>query len=137
MVSGEECAAGVAEQRSGYSGDGFRSLRVWQEAKALTVRMYKLSGQGGLAKDYGLRDQMRRAAVSICSNIAEGDERGSNRESARFLYIAKGSLAELRTQVEVTADVGYISQAAATEIDKVCAKIANMLGALIKTRTVS
>jgi four helix bundle protein len=77
--------------------EGFRGLVVWQKAKKLAVRIYKISNEGLLGKDFGFRDQIRRSAVSIPSNIAEGDERGTDKESIRFFYIAKGSLAELRT----------------------------------------
>lgn len=68
---------------------GFRELVVWQRSKALAVRIYKLTQQGRFNSDYGLKDQVRRAAVSIPSNIAEGDERGTNKESDRFFHIAK------------------------------------------------
>ena len=88
---------------------GFRDLRVWQRAKVLAAAVYKLTEEGKLAKDFGLRDQMQRAAVSVCSNIAEGDERGSDRDSVRFFYSAKGSLAELITQLEIARDIEFIS----------------------------
>ena len=68
---------------------GFRDLRVWQRAKVLAVSVYRLTEEGRLAKDFGLRDQMQRAAVSVCSNIAEGDERGSDRDSVRFFTLPK------------------------------------------------
>ncbi len=80
---------------------GFRNLMVWKKSKDLAVYIYKLTNTGSFSKDFGLRDQIRRAAVSIPSNIAEGDERDTNKESVRFLYIAKGSLAELLTQLEI------------------------------------
>lgn len=76
---------------------GFRNLMVWQKARDLVVQIYKLTNRTPFTKDFGLRDQIRRAAVSIPSNIAEGDERDTNKDSVRFLYIAKGSLAELLT----------------------------------------
>ncbi len=83
------------------SRKGFKNLIVWQKAKELAVEVYRLSGDGMLGKDFGLRDQMRRSAVSIASNLAEGDERGTDKESVRFFHIAKGSLAELRTQIQI------------------------------------
>ena len=88
--------------------EGYRGLRVWQRAKELAVIIYKLTSTGPLSRDFGLRDQMRRAAVSIASNIAEGDERDTNKDSVRFLYMAKGSLAELRTQLEIARDIGAL-----------------------------
>ena len=114
--------------------EGFRELRVWQAAKELAVEIYRLSAIGPLSKDFGLRDQMRRAAVSIPSNIAEGDERDTNRDSVRFLYIAKGSLAELRTQLEIAREVGFVSPEAHANIEQKCAELGRMLGALIKAR---
>jgi len=82
-------------------GNGFKNLKVWPEAKRLAVAVYRMSSTGPLAKDFGLRDQLRRAAVSVPSNIAEGDERDTDKDSIRCFYIAKGSLAELRTQLEI------------------------------------
>ena len=81
------------------SSTDFKKLIVWQKSKDLAVDIYKLTSSGNIAKDYSLVDQMRRAAVSISSNIAEGNDRGTNKESVRYLYIAKGSLAELMTQL--------------------------------------
>ena len=113
----------------------FRDLRVWQRAKVLAVAVYRLTEEGKLAKDFGLRDQMQRAAVSVCSNIAEGDERGSDRDSVRFFYIAKGSLAELITQLEIARDIEFISDQQLQPLEDECIQIGNMLGALIKARS--
>src|SRR5436190_24350165 len=97
--------------------EGFRQLRVWQQAKDLAGLIYRASATGYLSRDFGLRDQLRRAAVSIPSNIAEGDERDTNRGSVRFLYIAKGSLAELRTQLEIARDIGSLPAALHAELE--------------------
>jgi four helix bundle protein len=70
--------------------------------------MYKVTQAAPFSRDFGLRDQIRRAAVSIASNIAEGDERGSNKDAVRFLYMAKGSLAELETQIDIAHRIGYL-----------------------------
>ena len=75
----------------------FRKLNVWQKAKDLAVFIYKLSDKGSIAKDYGLKDQIRRAAVSIAGNIAEGDELDTNKQANKHFYYAKGSTAELLT----------------------------------------
>lgn len=115
--------------------NGFKDLKVWQESKSLAVQIYRISSEGGLGKDFGLRDQMRRSAVSICSNIAEGDERNTDRDSVRFFHISKGSLAELITQLEIACDVGYIDQDILENLENECNKIGKMLGALIKSRT--
>jgi four helix bundle protein len=114
---------------------GFRELQVWQRAKALTVDMYRITETGAISRDFGLRDQMRRSAVSICSNIAEGDERGTDKDSVRFLYIAKGSLAELATQTEIAAEVGYLAKDDAARLQEALTEIGRMLGALIKARS--
>ena len=114
---------------------GFRELRVWQTAKDLAVALYRSTESGPIARDYGLRDQMRRSAVSISSNIAEGDERDTNKESIRFFYIAKGSLAELRTQLEIAREVGALPSEVYLPLEQQCAELGRMLGALIKARS--
>lgn len=86
----------------------FRQLKIWQEAKSLAVDIYKTTGEGKFERDYGLKDQIRRASVSVASNIAEGDERNSNREAIRFFYIANGSVAEVITQLYIAHEIGYI-----------------------------
>jgi len=113
---------------------GFRELQVWQKAKALAVTIYQSTQEGELAKDFGLRDQIRRAAVSVCSNIAEGDDRQTNTEAVHFLYIAKGSLAELSCQLEIAHDIGYLNSEQHSFLQQEGQDIGNMLGALIKVR---
>jgi len=88
----------------------FQELKVWQRAKELAVFIYKLTAKGTFLKDYGLRDQMRRAGVSIPSNIAEGDELDSDRQAIRFFYTAKGSSAEVLTQAIISYARSGISQ---------------------------
>lgn len=112
----------------------FKELRVWQEAKGLAVQVYKITAKERFSKDYGLRDQAQRAAVSVASNIAEGYERNSNRDFIRHLLIAKGSLSELRTQLEIAVEVGYIDQGIFQEIEEHCQKVNAMLINLIKAR---
>ena len=80
----------------------FKELRVWQDAMNLVEGIYKITKKAAFAKDYGLSNQIQRAAVSIASNIAEGDERGSDKESIRFFNMAKGSTAEVTTPVSYT-----------------------------------
>ena len=87
----------------------FKDLRVWQEAKALAVAVYRMTSSPGISQDFGLKNQMRRAAVSIASNISEGYERFSDAEFVRFLYIAKGSLSEFVTQLDIAREVGLRS----------------------------
>lgn len=114
---------------------GFRTLKVWNRAKRLAVITYRQTDQGPFVRDYGLRDQMRRAAVSVCSNIAEGDERKSDRAASRFFFMAKGSLAELISQLEIAGEINYLEASAKNDLVRECDEIAKMLGALIRART--
>jgi four helix bundle protein len=88
----------------------FEDLEVWKEARRLTRVIYQLTKGEKFSKDYSLRDQIRRAAVSIMSNISEGFKRGGNKEFIQFLYIARGSCGEVRSQLYVALDQGYIGQ---------------------------
>jgi four helix bundle protein len=88
----------------------FEEIRAWQTARALTRRIYAISNQGAFARDFGLRDQMRRAAVSIMSNVAEGFESDSQAQFIRYLGLAKASAGEFRAQLYVALDVGYLDE---------------------------
>ena len=90
--------------------DRFEDLIAWQKARELTRAIYKITNKGEFSKDFGLREQIRRAAVSIMSNIAEGFDRGGRGEFHHFLVIAKGSCAELRNQLYIALDAGYIDE---------------------------
>jgi len=87
----------------------FEDFIAWQKARKLTSNVYAASNLGRFASDFGLKDQIRRAAVSIMSNIAEGFERGRPTEFHQSLSIAKGSCAELRSQLYVALDAGYMN----------------------------
>ncbi len=113
-------------------GTGFQNLEVWRDAKTLAVDVYQFTHN---LRDFGLRDQMRRAAVSVASNIAEGDERDTDKDSVRFFYMAKGSLAELRTQLEIATDVSLLPSSTTTPLLTCAATLASRLGALIKSRS--
>ena len=108
----------------------FEELEVWQKAYKLSVSIYRLLEN---CRDFGLRDQMTRAGVSIASNIAEGAERGSNAEFIRFLHIAKGSAAELRTQIAIACDIGIIQESDKNELIGETKSISKMLQVLIKS----
>ena len=110
----------------------FENLKCWQCAVDLAVNIYEHSSAGELGKDFGLRDQLRRAAVSISSNIAEGKERETVPEFIRYLYIAKGSAGELRTQLIIAGRVGYISEETVNRLKNETEYIGAMLGNLIK-----
>jgi four helix bundle protein len=113
-------------------GTGFHDLQVWREARGLAVSVYYATAGW---RDYGLRDQIRRAAVSVPSNVAEGDERDTDKDSVRFFYMAKGSLAELQTQIEIAVEVGLMPASTATPMLENAAALGRRLGALIKTRS--
>ncbi len=116
-------------------GQGFRELRVWKDAKAIAVEVYRLIQKSSeLNKDWGLKNQMQRAAVSIPSNIAEGDARKSDKDSVRFFHIALGSLAELVTQIEIAMELGFIQKHDYLNLIKRIEQLSQSLGALIKSR---
>jgi four helix bundle protein len=112
----------------------FEELKVWNKAKELSIYVYNVSRHGEFAKDYGLRDQIRRSAVSIPSNIAEGDELGTDRQSIKYFYIVKGSSAELLTQSIIAHEIGYLDKKSFDHIDIECRAISGMLKKLIKAR---
>lgn len=109
----------------------FDDLVVWQKARHLARAVYVVSQQGQLKQDYSLARQMQRAAVSIMSNIAEGHERANPGDFHRFLAIAKGSCAELRSQLTLTHDIGYISESEHSQLQSAAVEVSKMLGALM------
>jgi four helix bundle protein len=111
----------------------FKQLNVWQEARNLAVELYKIAGSGKLSHDFSLKDQLLRSAVSIPSNIAEGCDRATPKEFSRFLDIARGSTAELRTQIDIAAAIGYIERELFTSLDDRCKKISSMITNLKKS----
>jgi len=89
----------------------FEDIEAWKRARQLTKKVYACSKVKGFARDFGLKDQIRRASVSSMSNIAEGFERGGNQEFIQYLATAKASSGEVRSQLYVALDEGYITQA--------------------------
>ncbi len=110
----------------------FEDLEVWKLARKLTVQVYALSRNGAFAKDYGFCNQIRRAAVSIVSNIAEGFERRSNSQFIQFLDIANGSAGEVRAQLYVALDLGYITREQFQAVFKDITSIGKMLTSLTR-----
>ncbi|WP_419663316.1 S23 ribosomal protein [Desulfosarcina variabilis str. Montpellier] len=108
----------------------FEDLVAWQKARQLTQRIYLVTGKGQFAKDYGLRDQIRRASVSIMSNLAEGFERGSQAEFHQFLVIAKGSCAEVRSQLYIAKDVGYLDESTFIDLMSLSTEVSKIIGGL-------
>ena len=88
----------------------FEDIEAWQKARALTRTIYQMTSQGEFARDFALRDQIRRAGVSSMSNIAEGFEREGNKEFIQFLTQSKGSTGEIKSQLYVALDARFISQ---------------------------
>ncbi len=109
----------------------FEDVLGWQRARELAREIYRASASGAFAKDFTLRDQIRRASVSVLSNIAEGFERGSDREFAQFLNIAKGSVGEVRCQLYVALDQGYLSAEQFEELTERSAEVGRLLSGLI------
>lgn len=110
----------------------FENLEVWKRSKELCVEVYR---ELATLKDYGFKDQITRSALSIPSNIAEGFERGSQKEAIQFLSYAKGSCGELRTQILIGLEIGYVVnlQIGNKWIEETRV-ISNMIGSLIKTK---
>jgi four helix bundle protein len=111
------------------SYNSFENLEIWQRASKLAVRLYDALKD---CRDYGLKDQMTRSAISIASNIAEGAERDSRAEFVRFLHIAKGSAAELRTQVYIASQIGLFPKTFESELIGELKTMSSMIHALIK-----
>ena len=107
----------------------FEDIRVWNEARKLALLVYKIVKNN---RDFGYRDQMRRAAVSVMNNIAEGFERKGDKEFERFLFIAKGSCGEVRSMLYLGADLGYISEVDFEEAMSLSVSISRMLSGFIK-----
>ncbi len=113
----------------------FQKLRAWQLSKDLAVKIYKLTSKPTFSKDYGLKDQVQRSAVSIPANIAEGDELDTDRQSVKHFYIAKGSAAELLTQLIIANEIGYLDPDISSSLINECKVISVMLTKLIRARS--
>jgi len=108
----------------------FEDLIAWQKARELARGIYQRTRQGSFAKDFGLSGQIQRAAVSITSNVAEGFERGSRGEFHQFLSVAKASCAEVRSQLYVAFDVGYLDRASFDDLLAQAEELARIIGGL-------
>ena len=109
----------------------FEDLKVWQKARELNLHIYKISNNPIFSKDFGLKDQIRRASISIISNIAEGFERNGNKEFNQFLSIAKASAGEVRSQLYITNDLNYISQDEFELIFNMLIEVSKMISGLM------
>lgn len=108
----------------------FEDLIAWQKSRELTKRIYQITRQEPFCRDFGLASQIQRSAVSVMSNLAEGFERGSSSEFHQFIVIAKASCAEVRSQLYVALDIGYISNDQFFEIIALAQEVSRIVGGL-------
>lgn len=110
--------------------NSFEDIVSWQKGRLLTLAIYRIySGN----KDFGFRDQIQRASVSIMNNIAEGFERQSDKEFRQFLYIAKGSAGEVRSMLSLSLELDHISRNEYDELHNLCTEISRLIAGLIKS----
>jgi len=109
----------------------FEDLDIWKESINLTKEIYHITSEGQFNKDFSFKDQIRRAIISISSNIAEGFERNNNNELIRFLIISKGSIGEARSQFFIALEIGYISQEKFNDLNKKLKNLSKKIGGFI------
>ena len=112
--------------------ESFEEINAWRKAYDVTLRIYRLTADGGFSTDFGLKDQIRRAAVSVMANIAEGHGRRSNVEFANFLNIARGSAAEVQSHLHIALGLNYIERAEFDEIYSMLTEVSKMTLALAR-----
>ena len=110
----------------------FEDINAWQNARILVKNVYQITSKGAFSKDYGLRDQIQRAVVSIMSNIAEGFERRGNKEFSQFLFVSKASAGEVRSLLYVAKDIGYIDERIFNELQDSVSHLSCQISAFIK-----
>jgi four helix bundle protein len=110
----------------------FEEIECWKRARQLTRRVYAITNEPAFARDFGLKDQIRRASVSVMSNIAEGYDRSGTAEFVHFLATAKGSAAEVKCQLYVAADQGYIQEDRFSELSALATETGSMVAGLMR-----
>ena len=110
----------------------FEDLECWKKGRELTKGIYEATSSGGFAKDFGLRDQIRRSAVSVMSNIAEGFERGGDKEFRQFLAMAKGSVGELKSHLYVALDIGLLSDERFSDLYQLASESGSLIAGLMR-----
>jgi len=110
----------------------FEEIQSWKKSRLLAREIYRVTKIGTFARDFGLRDQMRRAAVSVLSNIAEGFERGGDKEFLQFLSVAKGSAGELRAQLYVALDQEYFSKEKFEALTNLVTEVSQLISGFMK-----
>src|SRR5437016_4203606 len=113
----------------------FEDIEAWQKARELTCGVYSCSKVGNFARDFGLRDQIRRAAVSVMSNIAEGFERSGDKEFRQFLSLAKGSAGEVKAQLYVALDARFLSQEQFDQLYSLATETGRLIGGFMRYLT--
>ena len=111
--------------------ESFEELQVWQKARQLVNEVYTLTKNSAFGRDLDLRNQIRRAAVSVMSNVAEGFERGGTGEFVQFLSLAKGSAGEVRSQLYVAHDQGYLSQEEFDQVTSLAIETSRLISGLM------
>ncbi len=119
------------------AGQSFEELDCWKVARELCVEVYALTRNESCRRDYGFIDQIRRASVSVMNNIAEGYERGSDKEFIKFLYIAKASAGEVRSMSYVGIDQHYLTESEFEKLQNLCRRSSALCWSLIKSRSKS
>jgi four helix bundle protein len=109
----------------------FEDLKIWQIALKITKEIYDITSKKEFSKDFSLKDQIRRAIISVSSNIVEGFEKNNNNEFIRFLKIAKGSIGEVRNQLYIALAVNYINQEEFEKLNNELIELANQVGKFI------
>ena len=110
----------------------FEDIEAWKKARRLVNEIYRVTRKGTLSKDSSLKDQIRRAAVSVMSNIAEGFSRQTDREFTQFLYMAKGSVSEVQSQLYVASDLDYLSKEEFTRLYNDADEVAKLISGFIR-----
>ncbi|MFZ5451235.1 MAG: four helix bundle protein [Thermodesulfobacteriota bacterium] len=112
--------------------DRFEDIEAWQKGRELTKVIYKITDKGDIAKDFALKDQLRRASISIMGNIAEGFERAGNKEFKQFLAMAKGSVGEVKSHLYVALDAGTMSQQDFTQLMALANEISRLIAGFLR-----
>jgi len=110
----------------------FQDIKAWEKSRGLTKEIYNITNNKKFTKDWGLKDQIRRASVSIMSNIAEGFSRQTDKEFAQFLYIAKGSASEVQSHLYIAYDLSYINEEIFKSLLEKTEEIINLIGGFVR-----
>ena len=112
--------------------ENFEEIQAWQKARQLVKRIYQVTSEGDFAQDYSPKDQVRRASVSMISNIAEGFSRQTDKEFIQHLHVAKGSASEVQSQLYVALDLEYISKDAFKELYELCQETIRLISGFVR-----